>query len=88
MLNSCTLRRQGFRDPFKVLLAVRFEGADDGVPVSHDVCRNVRKIGGPQRVLGVHDPQILVDPAQGLPAQPAQARDQQADEQLCSVRAK
>jgi hypothetical protein len=47
MLNSRTLCGQEFRDPLEVLLAVRFEGADDGVPVSHDVCRNVGKIGGP-----------------------------------------
>ena len=58
MLNSRTLCGQGFRDPLEVLLAVRFEGEEDGVPVSHDVCRNVGKIGGPERVLGIHDPQV------------------------------
>ena len=88
MLNSRTLSEQGFRDPFEVLLAVRFEGTDNGVRVSHVVCRNVDKIGGPERVFDIHDPQVLVDAAQSLSAQPAQAGDQQADEQLRGARAK
>jgi hypothetical protein len=45
----------------------------------------VGKIGGPERVFGIHGPQVLVDPAQGLPAQSAQAGDQQADDQLRSA---
>jgi hypothetical protein len=87
MLNSCSHSGQEFRDPLEVLLAVRLEGADDGIPVSHDVCRNVGKIGGPEHVLDMHDPQVLVDAAPGLSAQPAQAGDQQADEQLRGARA-
>lgn len=88
MLNSCTLCGQEFRDPLEVLLAVRLEGTDDGIPVSHDFCRNVGKIGGPERVLDMLDPQVLVDAAQGLSAQPTQAGDQRADEELRCARAK
>ena len=80
MLNVRPLRRQGVRDLLKVLLTVRFEGAEDDALVAHDVCRNVGKVGGPECVLGVHDPQVLVDQAQGLGAQPAQAGDQKADD--------
>ena len=76
------------RDPLEVLLAVRLEGTDDGIPVSHDFYRNVGKIGGPERVLDMLDPQVLVDAAQGLSAQPTQAGDQQADEELRCARAK
>ena len=35
-----------------------------------------------QRVLGVHDAQILIDTAEGLPADPPQPRNQEADNQL------
>ena len=74
MLNSCTLCGQEFRDPLEVLLAVRLEGTDDGIPVSHDFYRNVGKIGGPERVLDMHDLQVLVDAAQACPlSQPRQA---------------
>ena len=88
MLKSCTLCGQEFRDPLEVLLAVRLEGTDDGIPVSHDFCRNVGKIGGPERVLDMLDPQVLVDAAQGLFAQPTLAGDQQANEELRCARAK
>ena len=52
---------QEFRDRLEIFLAVRFEGSDDGVPVLHGAYRTVGTIGGPECILGIHDPQVLAD---------------------------
>ena len=85
MLNFGSLSREGLGDAFKVFLAVSLQGSDDGIAVPHRVGGNMGQIGGAQCVFRVHDAQVLVDLAQGLAAVPAEACDQEADEELGSA---
>ena len=74
MLDSRPLSGERFRNPFEIFLVIRIQRADDGIAIAHDVRRDMSKIRRAQRIFRVHNPQVLIDTTEGLPAEPAEAR--------------
>ncbi len=80
------MNRQRLDGPLEVLFALGLEAANNDVAIPHGVGRDMGNVGGAEGIFGMDDPEIFVDLAQSLSADPPKSRDQQTDDELRRTR--